>query len=300
MAIGLLVMVSVVALFAGSSGAGKTAEAQGRMNEDGQAALTILTQQIRMTGSNPKQPNRTALAPRNPVFGANTYQVRGCVGTFSNITTAANIASLTTCGTSTLPDSIAVRYEADRYNTVPTPTTLLATDCLGSSLPIVAGTATVVVGTATAVQNVSFRVADNRFFIGTSTVVTSPSLYCKGNGTANAQPLVENIEDLKFTYGTSPAGTATGTVAGYLNANEVETDGNADSTGTSLSSLPTSAARWARVSTVRICVLARSELPVATANANAKYLDCNGELQTPTDMRLRKAYHTTVVLRNRR
>jgi type IV pilus assembly protein PilW len=300
-AIGMFVVIAIVAMYAGASGAARTAEAQGRMNEDAHAALTILTQQIRMAGTNPMQPNRTAAVPRNPVFPAGSYAIRGCEGKFSNITSAADLPSLTcTAGTSTLPDSIAVRYEADRYNTVPT-TTLLPTDCVGSTLttitnvltPMVTGPGTTGTGTAT------YFVADNRFYIGTSTVVTSPSLYCKGVSNPNAQPLVENIEDMQFIYGTSPAASATGTVAGYLDADGVETNAVADSTGATLSGLATSSARWARVVTVRICVLARSERPAAVDAASAQYIGCNGTLVTnPPDLRLRRAYHTTVVLRN--
>jgi type IV pilus assembly protein PilW len=300
--IGMIVVIAIVAMYAGASNAARTAEAQGRMNEDAHAALTILTQQIRMAGSNPIQPNRTTAAPRNPVFPAGTYAIRGCKSTFSNITSTVSIQSLTCAGgTSTLPDSIAVSYEADIYNTVPTTTSpTRATDCVGSALTatstnVVTATTT---GAGTTTSNITYYVADNRFYIGTSTAITSPSLYCKGSN-SSPQPLVENIEDMQFTYGTSPASAGTSTVAGYLDAAGVETNAVADSTGATLSGLATSSARWARVITVRICVLARSERPAAVDAASAQYIGCNGTLITnPPDLRLRRAYHTTVVLRN--
>jgi type IV pilus assembly protein PilW len=297
--IGMVIVAGIVALYAGSSGAARTAEAVGRMNEDGQAALTILSQQLRMAGSNPIQPNYIASSPRNMVFPAGSYPIRGCESTFSNITVTTAISTLTcTAGTSTLPDSIAVSYEADRYNTVPTATGGTPTDCVGSSLPAVSNVVTTTNGATTSTSTVTFYVADNRFYIGTSTVITSPSLFCKGIGNINAQPMVENIEDLQFTYGTSPAATSTGTVAGYLTADGVETDADV-TTGASLAGLPSSAARWARVVTVHICVLARTEKPAASDTASAKYIACNGSLTTPPDLRLRRAYHTTVVLRNK-
>ncbi|NDP60779.1 MAG: prepilin-type N-terminal cleavage/methylation domain-containing protein, partial [Oxalobacteraceae bacterium] len=56
--IGLIITVAAFSAFMGASGASKMAEAQGRMNEDAQAALSILTQQLRMAGNNPDQPNR--------------------------------------------------------------------------------------------------------------------------------------------------------------------------------------------------------------------------------------------------
>ena len=121
-----------------------------------------------------------------------------------------------------------------------------------------------------------------------------PTLYCKGNSSV-AQPLVENIEDMQLTYGTvSTATTATtANVAGYLPAGSVSNIATV--------ALPTEADRWAKVVTVRICIVVRSESQIAPDSASARYLDCAGNLvTTPPDLRLRRAYTTTVVLRNRR
>jgi type IV pilus assembly protein PilW len=144
MVIGLILMIAVVATYLSASAASRVSDAQGRMNEDAQAALSILAQQLRMAGNNPKQPNYTSLAPRNPVYGpANayvgspgTYAVRGCDGRFSNITAAADIPALICdAGGAASPDSIAVSYEADAFNTVPSSAgSTTATDCLGQGL----------------------------------------------------------------------------------------------------------------------------------------------------------------------
>lgn len=299
--IGLILMVAVVSAYLGSAGASRMAEAQGRMNEDAQAALTILSQQLRMAGNNPKQANYPSATPppgdptsdRNPVFGAGSYVVRGCDGTFSDVKTAADIPALTcAAGGGTSPDSIAISYEADPFNTVQTAGGV-ATDCLGQSLTAIAASRNIWDGTAAVPTPVTYRVADNRFYVGTSAVIKSPSLYCKGNGGANPQPLVENIEDLQFVYGTAPAASATLSVAGYLNAAEILTH-------IDLAALANDPARWARVMTVRICVVVRSELPVVSDAASAQYTRCDGTLNTsPPDLRLRRAYATTVVLRNR-
>ena len=101
---------------------------------------------------------------------------------------------------------------------------------------------------------------------------------------------------MQFTYGTVNALTpdaalTVAPVAGYLSANGI----------TSLAALPNDAARWAKVITVRICVLVRSEGLVAPNSASARYRKCDGTLEAePPDLRLRRAYSTTVVLRNRR
>lgn len=297
MVIGLVLMISIVSAYLGSSGASRVAEAQARMNDDAQAALTVLTQQLRMAGNNPKQLNYTAAAPRNPVYSTTaTMAVRGCDGTFSDVTTATDIPSLTCAGGAT-PHSIAVSYEADRFNTVPTAVGGTPTDCLGQSLTVINTTTAVWDGAAAVPTNVTYTVADNRLYIGNATVsgVVTPSLFCKGNGNATPQPLVENIEDLRFQYGTAPiAATSSLTVVGYLTGDAVDALG-----------LGTTAERWSKVVTVRICVLVRSEQEVVADAASARYTPCfptateisNG-VAAP-DLRMRRAYTTTVVLRNR-
>jgi type IV pilus assembly protein PilW len=310
--IGLVIMVATMTAYVSASGASKISDAQSRMNEDAQAALTVLAQQIRMAGTNPVQVGRTKdTFPTNPVYiatyvggsvtvkptsftlspvspGATNYAIRGCDGTFGSITTAANIDALTcTGGTSTLPDSIAVSYEADRYDTVPT-SGGLPTDCVGSSVPSI--TATFTVGTAT---TANYAVADNRYYIANSSGITS--LFCKGNG-GLTQPLVENIEDMQFEYGAASAAdtSTTATIAGYLTADQVVTE----STMAALGNIPK---QWGKVLAVRICVVARSASPVLTDTASSTYIKCDGSTgPTVPDLYLRHAYSTTVVLRNRR
>lgn len=308
MVIGLVIVVAAMSAYLGAAGASKISDAQSRMNEDGQAALNLLAHEIRMAGANPVQTSRDAAFSRNPVYsvyplsattaggGSATYTtspgtytissftIRGCDQKFSNVTTAANVDSLTCGGTSTLPDSIAINYEADKYNTVASGAS--GTDCMGNSVPSVS--ATFSAGTST---TATFGVADNRFYIG-SISSGIPSLYCKGNGN-NTQPLVENIEDLQFMYGTRITSTTstTATIAGYLTAADI----------TALTTTPNDdATRWSKVLTVRICVVVRSENPVAPDAASASYLKCDGTMDTTkTDLRLRRAYTTVVVVRNR-
>jgi len=290
--IGLVVILATMSAYLGSAAASRVADAEARMNEDANAALTILTQQLRMAGNNPKQPNRALAFQRNPVFGASSYIVRGCDGKFSNITTALTIPELTCVASTTSPDSIAISYEADAYNTVPT-SGGKPTDCLGQSLTAQTATVTSVTATTTdSAATATFYGADNRFYIDTPSKSSVPSLYCKGNG-GGEQPLVENVEDMQLTYG---AGVATGTitaVAGYLDATAILTQSD-------LAALTDDPARWARVMTVRICVLMRSEKPVVDNAASARYTKCDGTVVTnPPDLRLRRAYSTTVGLRNR-
>ena len=312
--IGLIIAGAAFAAYMGTSGASKMAEAQGRMNEDAQAALSILTQQLRMAGNNPDQANRvdnpvaTLSSRHNPVylplptyagfvlapptFAQSGFSLRGCDGQFSNLATAARLDDLV-CVAGSGTDALGVSYEADRYNTVAT-VDGLPTDCLGHALTAVTATLPTVAGAVSANSDVSYAVADNRFYIAWSAAV--PSLYCKGNGAALPQALVENIEDLQLSYGTVSTATSasTATVAGYLSAGDIATQAD-------LAALADDAARWAKVITVRICVLVRSEAVLVPDAASARYLKCDGTLETSApDLRLRRAYSSTVVLRNRR
>lgn len=307
MAIGLIVLAATFSAYLSGSGASKIAEAQGVMNEDAQAALSILTQQLRMAGNNPDQPNRTDLSRRNPVYAASGYPpssfetsnftIRGCDGLFDNSTTANRLDDLQCpAGASTLPDAIALSYEADRFNTVPTVVpSNLPTDCLGVKLKLIIATLPVVGSTGAADAPVSYAVADNRFYIDRLSPGGAPSLYCKGNGDAStAQPLVENIEDFQLSYGMANKALTdnSATVAGYLTANEFVNQPD-------LAPL-SNAERWARVLSVRICVLVRTAAPMVPDAASARYVNCDGLLETaPPDLRLRRAYFTTVTLRNR-
>ena len=316
--IGLVIALASFAAYIGIAGASKMAEAQGRMNEDAEAALTILTQQLRMAGNNPDQTNRvdnlnpTLSSRRNPVyqggyalvsgeftpalFTLSSFTIRGCDGTFSNIQAAGNIDSLTcAAGVNALSDSLAVSYEADIFNTVPVasvaPAALWPTDCIGNRLTTNTATLPAVdlVGNKFS-DTVTYAVADNRFYIGSSASV--PSLFCQGNGIGStATALVENVEDMQLTYGATASGT---TVAGYLRADQILSE------PTILAPLANNAARWQKVLSVRICVLVRSENPVVSDAASAQYFRCDGTLEaSPPDLRLRRAYSTTVVLRNR-
>lgn len=305
--IGLIIAIAAMSAYLGSADASRVSAAQSRMDEDAQAALKLLSQQIRLAGANPVQSGRAVDYRRNPVYlttyvggtsaaytttlptftpayTLSAFSIRGCDGTFTNLASAARLDTLTCAGTaSTSPDSIAVSYEADPYDTVKTAGGA-ATDCVGGGLTTV---------TASGALAATFTVADNRFYI-TNSSAGIPNLYCKGITNATAQPLVENVEDMQFRYGSvsSAATLSTDTIAGYRGAVDIEP------TGTTVAAAATN---WGRILTVRICVVLRSENPVATNADSGRYYNCVGTLDTSkTDLRLRRAYSTTVVLRNRK
>ncbi|PIQ54133.1 MAG: pilus assembly protein PilW [Comamonadaceae bacterium CG12_big_fil_rev_8_21_14_0_65_59_15] len=255
--IGLVVVVAALSAYMGAASATKMASAQSVMNEDGQSALGILSQHIRMAGYTSKT--------------AAVDTVRGCEGTFTNIKLGSvGMGGLNCTNGNTTSDSIAVFYEADAFNTIAT-SAGKPTDCLGNSLKADAD---------------DLYWAENRFFIDTMTGTTTKSLYCKGNAVANNgdtidnnhQPLVENVEDLQLTYG-SEKDAGDKTVAGYVSASDVT--------------------NWAKILTVRICVVVRSEQPVLSDAKSAYYKNCAGTTVTPGDLYMRRTYQTTVVLRSK-
>lgn len=299
--LGLLIIAATFAGYLALSEAARVSEAQSRMNEDGQAALTVLTAHLRMAGNNPERRNRVHSTKRNPVYtGADSVAVRGCDNRFTNITTAASVQDLTCgIGTPSSPDSIAITYEADRFNTAASSLDPTPKDCVGHPLVVQTALLEVVIdaGPATEEQNIPFYVADNRFYIDTPAPGGSPSLYCRGNGAGGStpRPLVENVENLQLTYGIVPATAPVDStaIAGYLDAAEVVSHPD-------LASLPTESARWRKVAAVRVCIVVRSQKPVTGGAGSARYLKCDGTIETnPPDSHLRRAYSTTVVLRNR-
>ena len=300
--LGLLVVVATTAGYLGLSEAARVADAQARMDEDGQAALAVLTANLRMAGNNPDRPYRLVSTRRNPVYPVQyAFAVRGCDRKFTNVTSAGLVQDLV-CDSAAPsgPDSIAITYEADRFNTVTLPSAQTPTDCIGKPLNPLSATLDVVTfpGPVVAPQTFDYHVAENRFYIDSPGPGAPPSLYCKGNGSASTpSPLVENVEDLQLTYGTVPASaaeTSSAGIAGYLDATNVVAH-------SALGSVPDEAGRWGKVASVRICLIVRSEKPIAGNEGSARYLKCDGTIESsPPDLHLRRAYSTTVVLRNRR
>lgn len=318
--IGMIIMIAVISAYLGAAGASTTAEAIGRMNEDAQTAINVITQQLRMAGGNPMRMNRSSTStgtnPRgNSVPQHNTltnaYAVRGCDSTFSNVTSAAGTTALT-CPTTGGDghSSISIAYEADTSNTLPNGG--VPTDCTGTALTAINPAPTYAQSSG---GNVSVNIyeAENRYYIGTTVAgtgtnaITNPSLFCKGNAGGNALVLIENIEDMQITYAVvdpsaaaghtvtlsvSPSVTSTQVLGSGMTANTIDTD------ATTLTGTAGSSTRWNGVRAVQICVVVRSDVPVLDNTQEGSYYNCANSLVTTSDRRLRRSYTTTVLLRN--
>jgi type IV pilus assembly protein PilW len=62
---------------------------------------------------------------------------------------------------------------------------------------------------------------------------------------------------------------------------------------------PDAVTDWGRVVAVRICLLMRSSDPILANEDNATYSDCSGADATSADRRIRRAFFSTVALRNK-
>lgn len=286
--IGLVIMLAVSQAYLSASSSSRLADTQARMNEDAQAALNILVQQLKLAGANPVRADRAAGSVRNSATA--TYIVRGCDAAFSSSSPYAKSINDLVCSStaaSTGPDALAISYEADIYNSVKN-SSAVPTDCVGSGLQ--SSTFSYVTTAGISTQSVMY-VASPVYYIDTSNDPKTLSCF-NADGTRSPQPLIENVIDVQVTYGTA-TNTSPTSVLGYLTAHQIN-----DPAG--LVSGATLSDRWERVRTVRICILMSSSESVATSANAAQYRNCSGTVvHNPPDLKLRRAYTTTVVLRNR-
>lgn len=262
MVIGLTVVGAGLAMYVSSGFSSRGGSALSQMTEDASIALSLLRSQVAMAGYS----KATGSNADGIIKEYNGDVIFGCTGGATSRVTDA-LSAMTCSGDDDLPDSLVVLYQADISNTVPDSSNQ-PTDCLGNPVPVVSG----------------LRIAENRYYLSGTT------LNCKGNGHTIPQPLVENVVEMKISYGvagTRLAGTTevTDNVATkYATAKQISgTEGLA-------------AARWKQVTSARICIVIRSDTPVL--DEPTPYTGCTRSV-TPTDKYLYRAFTTTVVLQNR-
>lgn len=267
MVIGLGVVGAGFAMFVSSGYASKGSSAITQMTEDASLTLNLLRNHIAMAGySSPTGVDGNGLVKR--YTGAAVF---GCDGKRIDVDATTGEAS---CGTEAVDGgSLAVMYEADASNTIPTTTApVRPTDCLGNGLADLAPG-----------EPKPFYLAVNRFHVQNNT------LFCDGNGAGTAhQPLVDNVESIFVRYGV--AGTTTDASGATVPMKVAQTY---------LSPAEMTADHWSRVVSVRLCVVIQSREPIL--DAPTAYWGCDGTSQPPAanDRRLYKAFSTTIVLHNR-
>ncbi|WP_066272130.1 PilW family protein [Hydrogenophaga palleronii] len=282
MTIGLFLMGAVGAIYVATSNSSRGSTLESQMNEDASLALEMLQQQIRLAGYSGF--NAT---------GARNFQglgVRGCDGGFSDNTATTRFDGMA-CGTTTTgSDAIAIRYEASALNTQATAAGR-PTNCSFTAI-----TAWDIGG------GITIPLADNRYYVAADTANDNiPTLFCRGmdgsggTGFDAATALIPNIEDMQIRYAITAMPVTDDPmphqITSYVDASNAVL-------GATLSN-------WSRVAGVHICLLARTSRPVPSSGGSraelGSYVDCNGVRQDGNeDGFLRRAYHTTVQLRNMR
>ena len=175
LALGLIVTVGAVSLYRSQRAAFGGAGDALQMREAGLAALTVIGQQLQMTGFAPADAPQPQVRPT--LFGCSSARPTGADG---NLTCEA-LASRS--------DGIAIRYVGDNVSTWPS-SSGQSTDCLGQAVS--SGDATLGAGRVLIV---------NRFYARQSGSTSEFELYCDGNGrSGSAQPLVEGVERLRVKY----------------------------------------------------------------------------------------------------
>lgn len=271
MVLGMAVIGALVVMYTSGSQATRNALAQGQMNEDAQMALAVLTQELRQAGYNPV---RDGGGTKNDL-GQLGWNLFACDNGFTDPSVLTINALTPACGGGG-GFSLAVAYEGDLSSGKNTAAGL-PMDCIGTGVTAPAG--------------ITYYVMQSRLYI------SNGALVCRGNGNlALVQVLAENIESMTGNFAVTEPIADSKTVLGYLTAS-----GLAAPAHPALAALPLQS-RWDRVVAVQLCVVVRSENPVLqdVGNADVKpsYQNCAGADTDITDGRLRRAYRTTVMLRN--
>lgn len=174
-ALGLVVTAGAVSLYRSQRAAFTRARDALQIHEAGLTALTLIGQQIQMTGFVPADASRQQVRPA--LFGCSGARPTGADD---------NLACELLASRS---DGIAVRYIGDTVSTWPSATGQ-STDCLGQA-----------VSTASADVGVRGVLVVNRFYAKLSSSTGESELYCEGSGkVGSAQPLVEGVERLRVRY----------------------------------------------------------------------------------------------------
>lgn len=282
MTIGLFLMGAVGAIYVATSNSSRGSTLESQMNEDASLALEMLQQQIRLAGYSGFAAD-----------GTRNFQgigVRGCDGGFTDNAASTDFDGMACAASTAGPDAIAVRYEASVLNTQPTAGGL-PTNCSFSGI------------TAWNPGGGVIPLADNRYYVAADANNGNiPTLFCKGKdgvtaggGFDAATALIPNIEDMQINYAITLAPVADEPMPHQITS---YVDASNAALGATLSN-------WSRVAGVHICLLARTSQPIPSSGGTraelGSYVDCNGVRQNGNaDGFLRRAYHTTVQLRNMR
>ena len=277
--ISMVILIALVTLFIANKQGYRLTDDKARLDEEGRLALNLISFHLRMAGygalitakpvDSMKAPFTNFMSPSQLLNYSGTPKleaIQGCSGGFVDASSVAH-----TCNNGDGADGIIIRYVVDRNN-ANVNSSNLPTDCLGQK---------VIVNPA---------VVENRFFVATNSFTLRSELYCVGNGgstanvanfTSSPQPIVENVSDMRISYGFDSDG-----------------DQSADAfySAETISALPEP--NWSRVVSAQICLVMSSANNGLTTNRQ-QYKNCTGTLITAQDRRLYATFSSVITLRSR-
>lgn len=292
--IGMVIVLALSSMFVANRQTYRTSDDKSRLDDEGRLALNLLSFHVRMAGYGSLLSTAEARVNENNAAGTETSNIslpaiytnnsndsgvspnaiRGCAAGFENSSDDVEVLG---CKAGVGSDAFLVRYVVDAA-TANVNSSGVPTDCLGAALFL--QPATPAKGRKAA--SGAYYLVENRFFIQENNGV--PELYCQGNGGVElgkklvnpAQPIAENIEQMKITYGVSS--TNGQTVDTFLAADKVPD--------------------WGSVISARICLVVRSANDRITQNKQT-YFDCSNAEKHADDNRLRGVFSSTITIRGR-
>lgn len=274
MSLGLVVTAALTVMYLSGGQAARNVDANSRLDDDARMALAAVTHELRQAGYNP---GRDASGTKNDL-GQKGWSLFACDTGFTGASAAERDVDALRCNTGGASFALAVVYEGDLNTGNNTAATGLPMDCVGKGVKE---------------TGAGFHTMQARLY------VEDNALMCRGSGgnggkLGAAQALAENIESMAASFAVAnPADAANQDVRGYLSASGIN-----DPVDPGLAALAPRE-RWNKVAAVHLCVVARSESPVLQdLGTAASYQDCHGADVPITDGRLRRAYRSTVLLRN--
>lgn len=273
--LGLVVVGGVFVTYAGTVLGSRQQRAFSVMTEGAQMAFSLMRRDIQAAGYvHPVEIVGTRFEPEDshitqrPVFGCSRHFVVPNAPVGQGLCLTQGPAR----------DAIEVNFEAAKDSALLTTGDLLA-DCTGHALDG-AGQAP-----QAAPPTAGTRIAtSHRYFV--DVVRGIPYLYCASAVSARHR-LVAHVEQLQIRYGLASGWQAedplTRRPVRYVDADAV------------------AGPDWANVVTVRLCLLMRSVSPVLPGDETdtRSYRDCSNQAQVSQDGHLRRAFVTTIGLRNR-
>lgn len=284
--IGLVITWAVASLFSATHLTFKTQDNSARSLESGRAAINMLAQHIRQAGffemtSNSKVGSFSAFLTLEQPSLLSVNGIQGCEAKKFNYG-ASGWPCVAAGDASDVSDSIVIAYQVQ-------PTTNASNTQVTNLLLPVAGNPSVgrdCLGgdpTSAPVANLKGIVAINYFYIDKA----KSRLMCRGNSSTTALSIADGVEDLQIQYGVNPDTQLSTSTVSYVAASAVT--------------------NWSQVVSVRLCVQTLSKLSAnsKTGGSSVDYStltgkDCRGRdwSSTYSDGALRKAYWTTITVRN--